>query len=441
MRITLIRSRIGHLHSKEYIDEGRMEPLELAVLAGLIPNDIDVLMYDDRVEKIPFDEHTDLVAITCDIYTAKRSYEIAAEYKKRNIPVIIGGMHASLVPDEVIQYADSVFVGDAENRFHEVIADLKAGKLKQKYQSFTCNPQQGFFPRREIYQGKKYLPINLLQFGRGCPHSCSFCAISRYFGQKHYFRQIDQVLEEVNKCEHKLLFFVDDNITANRKMAKELFQELSKMKIQWFGQAAIDMTEDKELMKLMERSGCIGQVVGFESITPEGLQNYNKSINFNQPSQYAKALTILKDHGIMIWAAMTIGHDAETHDTIKRTMEFTIKNKFAFAAFNILMPYPTTPWYEQLKAENRLLFDGKWWLHPEYTVNHAAFLPKNMSPDELTNHCFDLRKNFNSYLNISRRVMETAVNRKFRSRMFSLLRYGMLFRIEALKKQGLKLGI
>lgn len=441
MKLTLIKPNIGRREHSLYVDEGRMEPLQLGVIAGLTPEDVEVHLLDDRMEPIAYDEPTDLVAITVETFTARRAYEIAKEYKKRNVPVVLGGMHVKLMPEEAKEHADSIYIGDAESNWHEVISDAKNKKLKPVYKGIIGKPQEAVYTRRDIFKGKGYLPITLLQFSRGCRFKCSFCATSAYFDSTHYTRNIDDVIKEIELSKKKFLFFVDDNIIANRKQAKELFRELIPLKVKWVSQASIDMTQDRELMDLMVKSGCLGNVIGFESINKENLKLMNKSPNFIASDGYKEQLEILRDYGIQTWAAFTCGHDFDTVDSIKRTTEFALKNKFAFAAFNILTPYPKTPLYERLEKEGRLLYQGKWWLHNEYRFNYASFIPKNMTADELTEVCFGARKLFNSPGSIIRRSFDFKTNMRNPLKLGIYLAYNPLFRKEVFKKQGLKFGL
>jgi radical SAM superfamily enzyme YgiQ (UPF0313 family) len=442
MRLTLIKPNIGRMEHSLYVDEGRMEPLQLGVLAGLTPEHIDITLYDDRMEGIPYDEETDVVAITVETYTARRAYEISSEFRKRGVVVIMGGMHPSLIPEEVQQHADSIFIGDAETLWPSVIADLQKNQLQPLYRAEVGVAQQGgVMPRRQLFNNKGYLPITLLQFSRGCTHKCNFCAISSYFKRSHYVRDIDQILNEIASQNRKFLFFVDDNIVSNRNAAKDLFRELIPLKIRWVSQASINMTEDATLMDLMTRSGCMGHVVGFESIEPDSLKSMGKNHNISRFSGYIDQIKILRDYGLQTWAAFTLGHEHDTLESIQRTLDFALAHKFTFAAFNILMPYPNTPLYTQLQKENRLLYDDKWWLHPQYRFNHAAFVPNKLSPEELTEACFQLRSEFNSIPSIIKRVLDFKTNLRTLRRLGVFLTYNPLFRRETFKKQGMRFGL
>ncbi|MCH5192614.1 MAG: B12-binding domain-containing radical SAM protein [Oscillospiraceae bacterium] len=443
MKLTLIKPNIGRREHSLYVDEGRMEPLPLGILAALTPEDVEVVMYDDRMEPIPYDEPTDLVAITVETFTARRAYEISAEYRKRGVKTVMGGMHAMLIPDEVAEHCDCVMIGDAEPVWKDMIEDCKNGCLKEKYTAVqpVC-PQQGIIARRDIFEGKGYLPITLLQFSRGCSHKCSFCASSVYFDAHHYCRPVDEVVREIKSQKRKLLFFVDDNIVCNREKAKELFRALIPLKIHWVSQGSMDMLQDRELMELMVKSGCLGLVIGFESISPECISDMNKGTNRKgSANMYASEIEQLRQWGLQTWAAFTVGHDGDTVESIRATCDFAIKNKFTFAAFNILMPYPNTPLYEKMKAEGRLLYDGKWWLHEDYRFNYSSIVPKNMTADELTEISFDCRRRFNSPGSIFTRAFEIHTNMRTPYRFMTYLIYNPLFRKEVFKKQGLRFGL
>lgn len=441
MKLTLIKPNIGRMEHGLYVDEGRMEPLQLGVLAALTPPDVEVTLWDDRVDLIPYDTPTDLVGITVETFTARRAYEIADAFRQRGVPVVLGGMHAMLIPEEVMEHG-SVILGDAEPVWRQVVEDCRAGRLKARYDAVQPQcPQQDLFPRRHLFRNKGYLPITLLQFSRGCSHTCNFCASSAYFGARHFCRPVDAVVAEIKAQKRRLLFFVDDNIVCNREKAKELFRALIPLKVRWVSQGSLDMLRDRELMELMVRSGCLGLVVGFESITPDCIGAMGKGTNLSGArTRYAREIGELRRWGLQTWAAFTVGHDGDTVESIRETCRFAIENKFTFAAFNILMPYPGTPLYHRLQQENRLLYGGKWWLHEDYRFNYAAFTPKNMTADALTATSFWCRANFNSRRSIFIRALEPHTNLRSPYRLLTYLLYNPLFRREVFKKQGLLLG-
>lgn len=445
MKVTFIRPNIGRLASGPYNDEGRMEPLTLGVVAACTPDGDDCVLHDDRMEDIPFDEPTNLVAISVEIYNARRSYEIAAEYRERSVPVVMGGFHPTLIPEECLEQADAIITGDAERIWANVVEDARAGRLAKRYDGGTGYPQPGgLMPRRDLYRGKNYLPISLVQYGRGCRFACEFCAISSFFGRGYHSRPVGEVIEEIRSQNRKLIFFVDDNFVSNHEATKNLLRELLPLKIRWVGQASIDMTKDAELMELIELSGCQGFVIGFESINPENLYQAGKASNIGaKPYRWDKfksQIDILRKHHLQTWAAFTLGYDQDTPESILETLEFAERNRFCFAAFNILMPYPGTRFYERLKSEKRLLYDGKWWLHPDYRLNHASFLPRNMTPEELTEATWHCRRRWNSAGSILMRLWDPKTHLSSLYRLGSYFAYNQLFAREALRKQGMHFG-
>ncbi len=442
MKITFIKPNIGRQEHSLYVDEGRMEPLMLAVLAGMTPPHVDVVMYDDRMEPIPYDEPTDLAAITVETYTARRAYEISAEYRARGVPVILGGMHPTLLPEEAKQHADSIFLGDAETVWHRVVHDAERGKLEEVYRGPPGVGQLGgIMPRRDLFKGKGYLPLTLMQYSRGCQFACKFCAVSQYFDRKTYVRRIDEVLKEIAEQDRRFIFFIDDNIASDKKALKELCLALIPLKIHWVSQASLDVTRDIELMDLMTESGNMGNVTGFESITPESLRETKKSPNIGQFSGYKREVEVLRNHGMQTWAAFTLGYDNDTAESVLATLDFALQSRFTFAAFNILMPYPGTPLYWRLEKEGRLLYDGKWWLHPEYRFNDAAFIPQRMTPDELTHVCHYMRKKFNSIPSLLHRFSDVKTNLKTLWRVWVFWYYTTIFRKEVYKKHGMRFGL
>jgi radical SAM superfamily enzyme YgiQ (UPF0313 family) len=410
MKITLIKPSLGDVITGYNINDGSMQPLQLAIIAGLVEAPDEVVMYDDRLEKIPFDDQTDLVCITVDSFSARRAYQISAEFRKRGVKVILGGMHVSLLPDEASQYADSIVVGDAEPIWRQMIFDVKNRVIQKIYTAPFGLPQDGCFPNRDIFKGKNYLPVSLMQFSRGCKFNCTFCSVSQFFNHSHKCRKIDDVLYEIEKDKLKTILFVDDNMVSNKAELKVFLKELIPMKVKWASQSSIDMVNDKELLRLMADSGCVGNLIGFESINLNTLKWFNKSPNVRDFNNYKEVLEVFRDYGFLTWASFMIGNDFDTIDTIDKTVEFAIKNKFTLSFFHVLMPYPGTKIYEQFKTENRLLYDGHWWNHPDYRYNQATFTPKLMTAEQLSEATIKANKDFYSFSSISQRLFDSKTN-------------------------------
>ena len=405
-RLTIVHACVGrHVGMKRYIRTWMMQPIPAALIAALTPPDVEKRFYDDRLEPIPYDEPTDLVAISVETYTAKRAYQIASEYRQRGVPVVMGGFHATLCPEEVQQYCESIVVGEAETLFPQVIDDYRHGRPQKVYRS-SARPPLAVSPDRSIFRGKRYLPIALVEFARGCRFKCDFCAIQSFFDSTHNHRSVDRVIEEIHRVRRpgQIIFFIDDNITSNLEEAKELMRALIPLKIRWVSQSAINVAFDEEALDLMKRSGCQGILVGFESLDANTLQQMNKGFN-TMKGGAKQALANFRRHGLRVYGTFIFGYDHDTVDTFDTTVEFAKQQGLFIGAFNHITPFPGTPLYQRMKSEGQLLFDA-WWLDDRYRYNMIPFRPKQMSPDELADRCVDARRSFYSWSSIFRRAVK-----------------------------------
>lgn len=437
-RLTLIHPCIGRKRGQRYIRTWQMEPLPPAVLAGLTPDDVEVRFWDDRMERVPFDEPTDLVAISVETYTARRAYQIATEYRSRGVPVVMGGFHATLQTDEVMRYAEAVVVGEAEEVWHRVVADARAGRLERLYRGEGRPPLAGLRPDRSIFAGKRYLPIGLVEAGRGCHFRCDFCAIQAFFDSTQNRRPVDDIIQELReiKRDKRLIFFVDDNITSNMQQAKEFFRALIPERVRWVSQASINAAHDEEFLRLIKASGCQGLLIGFESLNPENLRDMNKSFN-TMGGGFEKALENLRRHGIRLYPTFIFGYDHDTPASFEATLEFARRHRFYIAAFNHLTPFPGTPLHDRLRAEGRLRYDA-WWLDPDYRYNTVPFTPRGMSPEAVQEGCVQARAGFFSWPSILRRSLDR-VNGRGRM-LLSYFTINAMFRAEVRERDGYPLG-
>ena len=440
MRLTLIHPCVGRwAGDQKYIRSWQMEPLAPAVLAGLTPADVEIRFYDDRLESIPFDDATDLVAISIETYTARRAYQIATEYRQRGVPVVFGGFHATLCPEEASLYADSVIIGEAEGQWECVIDDARHHTLQRFYRQATRPDLALMRLDRSIYRGKRYVPVTLIEAGRGCHFRCEFCAVQSYFNSTQTRRPIDHILDEVQQTKRRgsLYFFVDDNITSNFEEGKELYRQLAKHKIRWVSQASINAAHDEEFLDLISRSGCEGLLIGFESLDRATLRLMKKKFN-TMGGGYEVALEKLRRYNIRLYSTFIFGYDHDTEKTFEDTVEFANRHRFYMAAFNHLTPFPGTPLYERLKEKGRLLYDS-WWLDPSYSYNKIPFKPELLEPEELQQLCIKARANFYSVPNMLRRFANP-VNRSnaFMARQFPLINFMM--RREVYQRNDLPLG-
>ena len=439
-RLTLIHPCVGRwAGDKNYIRTWQMEPLAPAVLAGLTPSNVRIRFYDDRLEEIPLDEPTDLVAISIETYTARRAYQIATEYRNKGVKVVLGGFHATLCPEEASLYADAIVVGEAEGQWESVIDDARHGTLKRIYQQPERPSLDQTRLDRGIYRGKRYLPITLIEAGRGCHFRCEFCAVQSYFNATQVRRPIDHILDEVQDTRkgNRFYFFVDDNITSNFNEAKELYRQLARYKIRWVSQASINAAHDEEFLHLISKSGCEGLLVGFESLDRETLRLMKKKFN-TMGGGYENALRNLRHYNIRLYATFVFGYDRDTAETFENTLEFANRHRFYMAAFNHLTPFPGTPLYRRLQKNGQLLYDA-WWMDPTYSYNKIPFKPALLEPEELQRLCIDVRAKFYSSKNILRRFADP-VNRSsfFMARQFPLINWMM--RREVYQRNDLPLG-
>lgn len=438
MRLTIIHPCIGRRKGQRYIRTWQMEPLPAAVIAGLTPPGIDVRFYDDRMERIPFDEPTDVVALSVETYTAKRAYQIASEYRWRGVPVIMGGFHATLCPEEVARFADAVVVGEAESVWAHVLTDAEKGTLQPYYQGGQRPSLRGLRPDRSIFKGKRYLPIGLVEAGRGCHFRCDFCAVQTVFNHSQTRRPMDDILEEIARMRDKrLFFFVDDNITSNMAEAKAFFRELARLKVHWVSQASINAAHDEEFLELIAASGCEGVLIGFESLNPENLRRMNKGFNMMKGG-FEQALANLRRHRIRLYITFVFGYDEDTPASFAPTVDFALAHKFYIASFNHLTPFPGTPLYKRLAEEKRLRYDA-WWLDDRYRYNQIPFQPAKMTPAELQAGCLNARRAFYSYRSIWQRGMDE-VNRSSAKMWWHYYGINYLFRAEVSQRDDYPLG-
>jgi radical SAM superfamily enzyme YgiQ (UPF0313 family) len=433
MKITFVRPNLSDGRASD-----AMEPLVFGILAARTPPDVETTLVDERLEPIPYNEPTDLVALTVETYTARHAYQIATRFRRRGVPVVMGGYHPTFLPAEALHYADAVVVGDAEGLWEQVVRDARRGAVRGVYRQPGQPSLQGPAPDRRIYHGKRYAPISLIQYGRGCRFACDFCSIHAFYGTSLRQRPVADVVAEIEALGRKHVFLVDDNIFVDVPRAEELFRALVPLGIKWSCQVSIDVAANDRLLKLMERSGCLTAVVGFESLDEGNLAQMKKRWNLRH-GDYTTSVRKFQDHGIMIYGTFVFGYDRDTPDAFDRSVEFALRSNFYLANFNPLTPTPGARLYDRLRAEGRLIHD-RWWLAPDYRYGQATFHPRGMSAEQLTAGCYRARSEFNRWSSIARRLFDRKTNCRSPYRLGVYLASNLISRREIHRKQGQLLG-
>lgn len=376
-------------HRDDVLDKVKilsLPPMSLATLASHTPEKYEMRIIDEAIDEIDFDNDFDLVAITCMTPLAPRAYEISAEFRNRGTPVIIGGVHASLVSEEAKNFADSVVIGEGEDNWHTVLQDFEADRLQKVYTS--TRPALGNLPepRRDLLSNDYF--IQTVQTSRGCPFDCSFCSVTQFNGRQYRFRPVDQVIGEISRLKGKRFFFIDDNIVGSGEKstmrALQLFERLRELKKQWGSQICITVVESDGLLRAAAESGAKFFFIGFESVEAETLAGMNKKINLRPATtNFKEAIKKIHDHGISVVGGFILGNDTDTKDIFAKTIDFVHDSGIDGAQLSIQTPFPGTKIYHQLAGEGRLLFTDfpKDW--KRYHGFEVVFQPKNMTAEEL----------------------------------------------------------
>lgn len=400
MTVTFIR-----LNMFEHISSDAMKPLLFGIIKSHTPKNIDIQFIDERVEKLPEKIDSDIIAFSVETFTAKRAYILAKRYKSEKNIIVMGGFHACVMPEEMLKYADTVIMGDAEGSWEEFLADCQKGAPKRIYSSDESRPLEIFRDDPTVYR-HKYYGIGVYQISRGCKFNCGFCSIKTMYGCVRR-KSADMVYEELKNAREKIIFFVDDNLFYDKASAIELFRRIAPLKKKWACQISMDAARDDTLLCEMKKAGCILVLMGFESLNPESLGEMHKAVNL--AGDYENVISRIYRHGMLIYGTFVLGCDGDSGDIFDRTLEFAVKNKLAVTNFNPLIPMPGTEVYRLMERQGRLRYK-KWWLSDKYRYGETAFLPKNMPPEALSEGCLKIRRRFYSAGCILRRLFSNPIN-------------------------------
>jgi radical SAM superfamily enzyme YgiQ (UPF0313 family) len=384
----------------------RFPLLSLSTLAALTPERHELELVDENVEELDYDSlEADLVGITAMTAQAPRAYAIAKLLQDRGIKTVLGGIHPTMMPDEAMQHADAIVLGEAERLWPQVLEDCEQGRLKKRYASETRPSLEHLpAPRRELYLKNRrykryYMSIDTVQTGRGCPFGCDFCSVTQFSGNTYRFRPIEDVVRELSAMKSKLIMFMDDNIVGNPKHARELFTAIAPLHKRWFSQCSLNIANDDKLLKCAAESGCDELFIGFETLSKEGLQEMHKKQNIN--IDYKKAVMKLHDYGISVFGAFIFGFEHDDNASIQRTLDFTNDCDMEDAQFSILTPFPGTSLFARMKAQERITtYDWS-----QYDFSHLVFRHNNFTKEELEDEHLTAWKEFYSLKSICTRLV------------------------------------
>lgn len=393
----VITARSLSLATRRKLRKGIGYPgLGLITVAALTPADVDVKVVDQSVEEIDCNERHDLVGISIQAPTAPYAYELSSSYRQRGIPVVLGGIHASLNPDEALPHADSLVIGEAELTWPTLLRDFRNGHLERVYRAESfADLDRSPLPRRELLNSRLYQIPFVVQASKGCPYGCEFCSLHAYVGRVPRFRSIENVIREISGSYEKRVLFADDNIYCNRQFAKDLFKALIPLDKQWVAESTWHIAFDREMLTLAKKSGCLGLFIGFDSIQPQRMMK-KVPVSADIEGTYIEAIRNIQMHGIMVVAAFVFGLDNDDPSVFDRALKIAMKGEANLAAFNTLIPYPGTPIFNRLKEEGRITE----WDWSKYNSPNVCFRPKNMTAEGLKEGVLRTQRTFFSRSNI-----------------------------------------
>jgi len=375
--------------------------LTFPILKALTPEKHDVEFVEGSYSDINYDTHYDLIGITTITPYSYLAYEIADEFRRRGVKVVIGGWHASALPEEAKQHADAVVIGEAEDTWPELINDFEKGGLKPFYiTKQSVDPATIPRPRVDIFPKRTRISV---QATRGCPYSCEFCSlINDKFGKKLRMRPIDDVIEDISLIPNKGFFFIDNSLTVNPSYTKELFRRMKCLNKFFSAYGNIDVLgRDEELLKIAKEAGCRTWYIGLESVCQKSIDSIRK--HTNRVDNYISSIKKIHEYGMNVMGSFVLGFDNDTMNVFNETDEFIRKSEIDMPLFNILTPYPGTPLYDRLNSEGRIL-TRDW---SKYDLEHVVFQPKNMSPEELVSKIKWIRDRQYNILTTTSRIIKS----------------------------------
>lgn len=385
-------------HKLGWVKRFQLPSLSLKQVAAATPPEWEVLLVDEVQEELDFSGDYDLVGITAMTHQAVRAYQIADRFRSQGVPVVLGGIHPTVLPDEALQHVDSVVIGEAEPVWAALLQDLQNGRLQRSYRSVPNGDLLEIpWSRRDFLAPRKYLTTQTVQASRGCPYDCPFCTVTPYFGRSFRYRDPDDVLAELRSFKPGLMVFLDDNILGDPQRAKPILQGMAGMGLKWGGQANLRFAEDPELVRLLADSGCIGIFVGLESVDG-AYANLPKTGTSSQ----ADLIKRIRDTGVVVEASVIFGFDDHDEGVFERTVRYLEQCGASLPTFHILTPYPGTALFQQYQQEGRMLHTD--W--QRYDHGQVVYQPKQMSPEQLYRGWQEARQEAYRWPAIAGRVMQ-----------------------------------
>jgi radical SAM superfamily enzyme YgiQ (UPF0313 family) len=374
-------------------------PLSFPTLAALTPRYHSITVLDERYEKLNFDASYDLIGITAMTNEVIRAYELADEYRRRGIPVVLGGPHVSALPNEAKTHADSIVIGEAEETWPRLLHDLENGELQPFYQQ-THPTDLRLIPPPDNSLLTRYMFQGAVQSSRGCPYGCAFCYIGNSKNGKVFrTRPIEHVVQEIRNIKHRIITFYASSMTVDLEHTKSLFRALRGLHKHFICIGNINrLAQDDELLRLSKEAGCIQWNIGFESISQESLIDVKKKTN--TVHEYKKAIEKIHAHKMNVRGYFIFGFDHDSNDIFDKTWEFIKQSQIDFATFSILTPLPSTPLFKELENQQRILTTD--WCQYGYHRT-VVFQPKMLTEKELLNGLKNIYRKYYSWSAITKR--------------------------------------
>ncbi len=400
MEICLIAPEAARFRGQEHrLGPPLFPPLGLMIVAALTPEHHNVSIIDESAEPTDPTIEPDLVGVTAMTAAAPRAYEVADGFRARGIPVVMGGMHASALPDEALEHVDAVVIGEAEGLWQQLLADFDAGGMRPVYRHTSFPPASSIPPaRRDLIDTRRYIAKYVLQATRGCPFACSFCTVSTFFGRTLRTRPLDDIIAEASRFKGGPVSLIDDNIMGHPAFARELFARWSEVGKSFWSQASTTMLNAPELITQAANAGCKALFVGFESISSAQLAKVGK--RFNVVEKYEELIKRLHDVGIAVAGSFMFGLDGDDEDTFERTAEFAERAQIDVGQFSILTPLPGTRLQRELEDAGRIV-ERDW---SRYDGTHCTFRPVGMTAEKLEAGLHWVYERCYSWSSIMRRV-------------------------------------